>query len=80
MNQTNPARNRIRNGLLAASILTLGALPAFAQYTDADDVVTAVNGIPAQVTTAFLAAAALGVAFLLVRMVGKGLKKGVNIG
>lgn len=71
-------RNRIVLALLAS--LGIFASQAHAAYADADAVVTAVNAIPTSVTTAFLAAAALGVAFLIVRLVAKGLKKGINIG
>lgn len=65
--------------ILGGAVLGI-ASQAHASYADADAVVTAVNAVPTTATSAFLAAAALGVAFLIVRVVAKALKKGISIG
>lgn len=71
-------KNLIKAAIVAAPLALV--THAHAAYADADAVNTAVIAIPTTVTTAFLAAATLGVSFLLVRMVAKGLKKGLSIG
>lgn len=65
---------------VAGAILVSTPAARAADYADAAAVNTAVIAIPTTVTTAFLAAATLGVSFLLVRMVARGLKKGLSIG
>jgi len=65
---------------LAAAVVTLGASHAHAaDYSDVSAAVTAVTGIPAQVSTAFLGGATIGVGILILRLVGKGLKKGLGL-
>lgn len=71
-------KNLIKAALIGLPLVI--ASNAHAAYTDVDAVVSAVNNIPGTATTAFLAAASLGVAFLIVRIVGKALKRGVNVG
>lgn len=78
--------NTIKNTLRrhGGKIVAIGAgvvgfaTKAQAAYTDTDAVVTAVNGIPATATTAFLAGAGLGVSVLIVGFVVYALRKGIK--
>lgn len=78
----NPGLIRRNLGKVVAvsALCVLATQGHAADYADAAAAVTAVTGIPATVTTAFLAAATLGVSILIIRSVRKGLSKGLGLG
>lgn len=72
--------NKFKKLLLVLAPALLVAQAQAADYATVDAAVTAVNAIPASASTAFLGAATIGVGFLIIRMVAKGLKKGFSVG
>jgi len=72
------SRNLLRNLSLGGIVLGL-VTQSHAAYADVDAAIDAVEAIPTSATTVFLAAATLGVAFLIIRVVGRALKRGVSL-